>query len=261
MLEVRLPPLPSSAHLRLREDTNADADTDDAEELADGISVGGAVWPSAASLCRWLRGSAEAIRGTSVLELGAGTGACGLYAACLGATRVTLTEGSSRLQRLISSNIEANRPLLPAGTHVEHQRLLWGLSPPPHGPWHWVLGSDLTYGYDPTGHEELAATLSSLLRSSDPRPRVILSHHHRNRRPADALRASAWDSYDESMRLFTTAAAEAGLEVAQLAWEAPSATCNKQYSLLTAGFDEWSADVSIVEVRRARGRAEVPVDE
>ena len=69
--------------------------------------IGSAIWPAAAVLCRWLLSVADDIRGSSILELGlcprihpmfttwheflactvgAGTGACGLYAAGVGAS-------------------------------------------------------------------------------------------------------------------------------------------------------------------------------
>lgn len=56
--------------------------------------IGGSVWPLAAALCHHLlanRRSLELAEGVSTLELGAGTGAVGIYAATLGA-RCTLTD-------------------------------------------------------------------------------------------------------------------------------------------------------------------------
>ena len=43
---------------------------------------------------------ADDVAGASVLELGSGTGACGLYAAALGASRVVLTDGREGLRPL-----------------------------------------------------------------------------------------------------------------------------------------------------------------
>ena len=107
-LPIELPPLPSGQTLKLVQEAEgggasaaeiADASgvwsAEDAstwrriaeyveDELADTLSVGGRLWPSAAALCRWMRGEAS-LRGARVLELGCGTGACGLYAAHCGA--------------------------------------------------------------------------------------------------------------------------------------------------------------------------------
>jgi hypothetical protein len=90
-LDVSLPPLPSGHHLRLSEGLALLEERAGATETASGLlidnsvpgdmgdllSVGGTVWPCAAALCRWLRSGAS-LDGASVLELGAGTGACGL---------------------------------------------------------------------------------------------------------------------------------------------------------------------------------------
>jgi len=50
-------------------------------ELSHPLDVGHQVWPSANVLCRWMASNAEQFYGKTVLELGSGVGACGLYAA------------------------------------------------------------------------------------------------------------------------------------------------------------------------------------
>ena len=62
-------------------------------ENAKDVCLGGMVWPAAPVLCRWLAANADIIRGAAVLELGAGTGACGLFAAGVGASSAVITEG------------------------------------------------------------------------------------------------------------------------------------------------------------------------
>jgi len=114
------------------------------------------------------RRSEAAVRGASVLELGAGTGACGLYASGLGASRVLLTDGSEGLLRLLQANLANNLPLLPPTKQVAVERLLWGDdAPPPPGPWDLVLGSDLTYA---DAHEARAPSALAPA-SSPPLPR------------------------------------------------------------------------------------------
>lgn len=77
-----LPALPNGCHVRLEQSSWDDAGT------------GGVVWPAARALCRWQADLAEEeLVGARVLELGAGTGACGLFAAGLGASSVCLTDG------------------------------------------------------------------------------------------------------------------------------------------------------------------------
>ena len=73
--EVQLPPLPDGERLQLIEgfDLLEGVDGDeDAEDLADLVSVGGTIWPCAAALCRWLASNEVDVSGARVLELGAG---------------------------------------------------------------------------------------------------------------------------------------------------------------------------------------------
>ena len=88
-------------------------------ELGSAGELGGRVWPCAGLLCRYLHKHAAelGLSGASVIELGAGTGLTGLYAAGLGARQLLLTdvfltvaEGKENLLRgLLQANIERNR--------------------------------------------------------------------------------------------------------------------------------------------------------
>ena len=89
-----------------------------------------------------------------MLELGSGTGAVGLYAAALGASRVVLTDGGPpALLELLAANVDANRPLLPEAACLEVAQLQWGTDADrlPAGPFAWVCGSDTTYDEEVRG--------------------------------------------------------------------------------------------------------------
>jgi len=217
------------------------------EALADYLSVGGSVWPCAEALCRWLLSNSEGVRGSSILELGSGTGACGLYAAGLGASRVTLTDGSEGLLALIDANRERNAHLFNGKVDVE--QFLWNRRPPPVGPWDLVLGSDLTYVQEEGAHEALASTLSALLRreggddaDSPSKPRVLLSHEHRSRLPNEVV--SGWDDRDEMLRKFGEAAADFELELLQVGSSLPRPDASAG-----AGLEAVRHEISIIEVR------------
>jgi len=71
-----LPPLPTGERLTIATGSLANCDT------------GGHLWSSAPALCRWLKSEAEMVAGKTVIELGCGTGAVGIYAAGLAARQV-----------------------------------------------------------------------------------------------------------------------------------------------------------------------------
>lgn len=258
-LDVNLPPLPSGHHLRLTEglsllegrtsalkpdempsmDRTVPGDTygrssktqsgliviDDSVpgEAGDLLSVGGTVWPCAAALCRWLRSEAvsHSFAGASVLEIGAGTGACGLYAAGLGSARVHLTDGRVGLGELLSHNIKRNaHELSLVGSAVTSGLHRWGEDPAPKGPWDWVIGSDITYHNADATMDALASTLGTLLDTSRP-PRVVIAHDHRLREAMESA-GTSWDVGDDNLSRFAAAVEGRGLVLEQLAWERPT---------------------------------------
>ena len=142
-----------------------------------GVGTGGAVWPAAGALCRCLRD--ERLDGLSVLELGTGTGAVGLFAAGCGARSVVLTDADASLCSLAAENWRSNRNVLPEGTSVTTRRYRWG-EPVDllGGPFELVVGSDVTY--EPRAHGVLLRTLSTLLETATAAPpRILLAHQHR----------------------------------------------------------------------------------
>lgn len=121
-------------------------------------SIGTCVWTAAILLSKFLEhdGSALPLAGRRVVELGAGTGLCGIVAACLGA-RVVLTDMPGVLPNL-RDNVEAHRHLytqqgaedgagVAPATRVEE--LVWGETAiddaSPCAGADLVLGSDLVH--------------------------------------------------------------------------------------------------------------------
>ena len=244
---VRIPHLPSGERLSVCDGLSALDEPQRSGEDDDLLSVGGTVWPAAASLCRWLRDH-EMVAGASVLELGGGTGVVGLYAAGLGARQVCLTDGKEGLTRLQAKNILLNTPRLPTGTHVTAQRLVWGAEPPPEGPWDLVIGSDVTYDDEFPRVQAFARTVALLLEQQPVPPRVLLAHDHRQRRVAsDGSWDGGWDEDDDYLTSLVEVAAECALVLEQRHWELPTAEER------SSGISE----ISIIEVRR-RAQQETP---
>lgn len=87
-------------------------------------STGAAVWGAGAALADALAAAPDAVAGKSVVELGCGTGLCGIAAARLGARRVLLTDAENepvlaRAARNVASN---TRP----GAGASVRPLPWG---------------------------------------------------------------------------------------------------------------------------------------
>ena len=134
-----LPPLPHGSRLALT-----------APGWGRGVGTGGAVWPAAEVLARWLLDERKAVQGARVLELGSGTGAVGLFAAGCGASSVLLTDGDASLCSLAADNARDNAALMPDAT-VTTMRYRWGGSVEAlGGPFDLALASDLTY--EPAAH-------------------------------------------------------------------------------------------------------------
>ena len=148
-----------------------------------------------------------------------------------------LTDGSRALLKLQANNLAVNQRLLVDSRRVKIKQFLWNQQPPPSAvrPWDIVIGSDLTYAYDPAAHGDLAATISTLLSNSAAPPRVVLAHQHRNRLPG--LVVERFDTGDEMLRAFTAALQEHRLRL----------TCQHT---LKVGTDTVDCGVSILEVEQ-----------
>lgn len=158
------------------------------------VGSGGIIWPSARIMCKWI-GMQINMQGRRVLELGAGAGACGIFAAAMGASRVLLTDDGEKpgLLELAHSNIRLNSELFPS-CWIDVDSLLWGTSTEAAtlGPWDVVLVSDATYVEQ--GTRLLCQTIKHLLLSEsalDARPQVIVAHQDREGSTLEALTSIA----------------------------------------------------------------------
>ena len=221
---VSLPPLPRGTSLTLHEEfSNNEYD------------FGGSVWPAAELLCRWLIEEEAEMKGARVLELGSGTGAVGLFAAAIGASHVTLTDGGGPdLLKLLEENVEHNRPLL-GDASVDVDRLTWGDMAESclaaDQPYTHILAADVLYGIgdDPTVAsadasdrcEALAATLEALLLCAPDGvtpPRVIMAYTYRHHGKRGSL---PFDMGDDVLEHFLKATAMRSLQVRELKSERP----------------------------------------
>jgi len=226
-----LPPLPSGETLVVGLGSLTDC------------STGGWVWSAAAVLCEYLKEHEAEVQSSAVLELGCGTGACGMYAAALGARRVTLTDGGSNaLLALARANVRANclsghwaasgtkMNWAPSNTKVEVVAYRWGESaeedPRMRGN-DWVIGSELINASE--AHAPLCASLAAQLQTLSPHARILLSHQHSSGMDGAEM------STDEHLQSFTAAAHACGLAVR---------------SLCTRSVDQGGRRVSLLRVER-----------
>lgn len=214
-----LPRLPTGVRLQLEE-----------RDVSDDGGFGGTVWRAASALCRWQLSEVEQIQGARILELGAGTGAVGLFAAALGARQVVLTDGEEALLPLLHRNALQNRPFV-RGEMLFGQWRFGDLPrfPMPEGLegdknyFEFVMGSDITYSVK-SERNSLCHTLRQLLRSGTAK-RCILSHEHRRSDMFDIetimrdMLPSTIAEKDEALQIFLSAAADHDLLVTPIVTE------------------------------------------
>jgi predicted nicotinamide N-methyase len=234
LLDGQLPPLPNGQRLRLRT-LAADGDT----------FTGGRVWHSAPVLCRWMADHAQHMHGRRVLDLGSGTGACGLYASGLGARSVVLSDGSLRLLELLEHNTSANRSRICNSVDVMQLEFGRSVHALPHGPpIDVVLGSDIIY--HASSHCALCRTLSALMNRD--RPRIFLATMPRSRSRLSCGASDTQPLYTETaLSLFAAEAQAHGLRVVPPAAAMPSSaskgstTPGRHYQAMEAGSSEATA--------------------
>mmetsp|Transcript_38 Transcript_38/g.122 ORF Transcript_38/g.122 Transcript_38/m.122 type:complete len:267 (+) Transcript_38:338-1138(+) len=154
-------------------------------------STGAAVWRAGEFLASTLAANPSLVRGKRVIELGCGTGLCGLVAARLGASYVLLTDGSDSVAQRAKRNIELNRDsdgrgLALGENMISARKLMWGalLEEELRGKFDVVLASDVLYF---TGAwRPLGETVHELLTASG---HLIISEAGHDHLPASAALA------------------------------------------------------------------------
>lgn len=128
--------------------------------------TGQVVWPVSVVLARFVNSQGAALAGKRVVELGAGTGLAGLAAARAGAARVTLTDGSDVVLRLLARSLATPAVARTLRAPAASQKLLWG----DRRYFEALGGCDVVLGADvvcwPRAVEPLLQTVRALLRGA-----------------------------------------------------------------------------------------------
>ena len=146
------------------------------------LPYGIVLWPAAIALAHEVASRADAFRGRSVLELGAGTGLPGIVAASLGA-RVVQTDRQELALSVCERNGERN------GVETIEHRLADWTDWDEARRYDWIIGSDVLYS--DMMHPHLRRIFESNLA---PGGRVLLSDPFRSvsLRLLEALEQSGW---------------------------------------------------------------------
>jgi predicted nicotinamide N-methyase len=141
------------------------------------VRTGGTLWPAATAVVRFLQRHPRVVRGRAVVELGAGTGACGLTAAQLGAAHVLLTDQHTELA---AANIRDNGlSTIARVAQVDWtDRSTWGPVLDAGPPWDVAIASDVFFwpGLIPA----LTALLAELSAAGAGPTTVLVGYHHRS---------------------------------------------------------------------------------
>jgi predicted nicotinamide N-methyase len=108
-------------------------------ELKERLPYGVVLWPAAIALAHEVAARADELRGTRVLELGAGTGLPGIVAASLGA-RVVQTDKQEMAMSVCRQNGARN-----GVESIEHRLVDWA-EWTDDARYDWIIGSDILYG-------------------------------------------------------------------------------------------------------------------
>lgn len=246
---LELPPLPSGLPLTLL--SVPPSALSHADQLNSNIAH------AAPFLCSFLRGQGAGIEGCRVLELGTTIGACGIFAAGLGARQVVIT-GPDALCGILRSNIQKNRMVFAEGALVEVKPFEWGSEDPISSEqFDWVIAADLLLG----GSVKDCAAICRSLRGVLPNKggacptRAILACEH----GLPTTYNAASNSYrDAALDNFASVAAREGLELAPVdGWQGGGAVDTSVFEWDAASFgtltNKLFSDVFLVEVRALAG--------
>mmetsp|Transcript_17733 Transcript_17733/g.34956 ORF Transcript_17733/g.34956 Transcript_17733/m.34956 type:complete len:316 (+) Transcript_17733:173-1120(+) len=151
------------------------------------------VWPSAEELSRHFALHPEIVASKNILELGSGTGLCGISMACLGATSVVLTDYNEASVELLQENIDLNS----VGDICSTSRLVWGdeqscaaiLQGLELSHFDLVVGTDVVY--EPECIEPLLQSARAFM-NKNPQSKFILANHtHRYGNYAELVHETA----------------------------------------------------------------------
>lgn len=146
-------------------------------------STGASVWNGANMISWYLENTLgrSNLKGSSVIELGAGVGFTSLVAQALGSTDVVITDGNEDVLKLANTNIKINVPTEESNT-IKTGRLRWNtedelhyLASSSNKPWDYIIAADVTYLQK--NRPLLFSTISKL---SGPNTVTILSMEPRN---------------------------------------------------------------------------------
>eukprot|EP01120_Amphizonella_sp_Union-15-10_P010387 TRINITY_DN4141_c0_g1_i1.p1 TRINITY_DN4141_c0_g1~~TRINITY_DN4141_c0_g1_i1.p1 ORF type:complete len:252 (-),score=37.52 TRINITY_DN4141_c0_g1_i1:12-710(-) len=136
--------------------------------------TGQVVWPAAHIMCRFIIQNQETLRGAKVLELGSGTGLCGILASRFSGS-VTLTDHDPVVLKLLETNVTDLRNN--ASGNCSATKLFWGKEKhlsnfTPFG-YDIVIGSDIVFWQ--SGIEPMLHTVNRLLSKRED-AKLILSY-------------------------------------------------------------------------------------
>ncbi|XP_063284865.1 protein N-lysine methyltransferase METTL21A [Pelobates fuscus] len=143
------------------------------------LGVAAVVWDAAVVLCMFLEAGSINLKGSSVIELGAGTGLVGIVAGLLGA-HVTITDRDVAMD-FLKSNVNEN---LPPGLQdkVFIKPLTWGRALEDFPTFDVIVGADIIYL-----EETFPDLLQTILHLSSENSLVLLSCRLRYKRDQNFL--------------------------------------------------------------------------